>query len=494
MSKRPNIVLFNPDQWRGDVVGHMGNSAVSTPRIDSLVEDDAVSFRNAFCQNPVCTPSRCSIMTGWYPHVRGHRTMHHMLRQDEPCLLKTMKDAGYYTWWGGKNDLTPGTTSFEPYCNIRFKPTENVAAIWGNGSGGHGDIAPPDYSFYRGCLPHTAGYEHYHDRDWADVFGAVEFIRKYDRDEPFLLYLALTYPHPPYAVEKPWYGTTDHAALPKRVRLSSGGEGKPSIINGIRERQGLTTWSEDRWNELRATYYDMCARVDYQLGLIVDALKVRGFYDNTALFGFSDHGDFTGDYDLVEKTQNTFEDCLTRVPLVIKPPQQFKCKPGIRDVLVELVDISATVYDFAGIDPNFTHFGKSLRKIVASERHTHRDAVFCEGGRIFGELHAAEDRMGEGTNGSRTPTSDPYWPRLSLEGLDEQPFHTKAVMCRTNEYKYVRRFYERDEFYDLRRDPHETVNRIDCPEYAGEIGKHKERMLTWFIETCDVVPWALDPR
>src|SRR5512140_1950578 len=85
--KRPNLLIINPDQWRGDVLGHLGNRAAQTPVLDRLVATDAVSFANTFCQNPVCTPSRCSFMTGWYPHVRGHRTMFHMLQPDEPVLL-----------------------------------------------------------------------------------------------------------------------------------------------------------------------------------------------------------------------------------------------------------------------------------------------------------------------------------------------------------------------------------------------------------------------
>src|SRR4051794_3136667 len=96
-TKRPHIVIFNPDQFRGDMVGHLGCSAARTPVLDGLVRGgEAVSFRWAFCQNPVCTPSRCSFMTGWYPHVRGHRTMYHMLHPErgEPNLLKILKDNG----------------------------------------------------------------------------------------------------------------------------------------------------------------------------------------------------------------------------------------------------------------------------------------------------------------------------------------------------------------------------------------------------------------
>ena len=127
MSERPHIVVFNPDQWRGDVIGHLGNPAAVTPNLDNLVRTDAVSFRNAFCQNPVCTPSRCSFMTGWYPHVRGHRTMFHMLRgPDEPVLLKRMKEAGYFVWWGGKNDLVPAQRGYEDYCDVKHQPQEQI--------------------------------------------------------------------------------------------------------------------------------------------------------------------------------------------------------------------------------------------------------------------------------------------------------------------------------------------------------------------------------
>ena len=122
MAKRPNIILFNPDQWRGDVLGHMGNPGAMTPNLDVLVKADAVSFGQAFCQNPVCTPSRCSFMTGWYPHTRGHRTMFHMLQPDEPNLLRRLKDAGYFVWWGGKNDLVAAQYGFAEHCDVKYVP------------------------------------------------------------------------------------------------------------------------------------------------------------------------------------------------------------------------------------------------------------------------------------------------------------------------------------------------------------------------------------
>ena len=77
--KQPNIIIINPDQWRGDMLGYLGYPGSKTPNLDKIINHDAVAFKNAFCQATVCTPSRCSFMTGWYPHVHGHRTMHYML-------------------------------------------------------------------------------------------------------------------------------------------------------------------------------------------------------------------------------------------------------------------------------------------------------------------------------------------------------------------------------------------------------------------------------
>ncbi|WP_152366030.1 sulfatase-like hydrolase/transferase [Microlunatus speluncae] len=496
MTSRPHLVIFNPDQWRGDVLGHAGNPAAVTPNLDRLVETDAVGFERAFCQNPVCTPSRCSFMSGWYPHVRGHRTMHHMMRPDEPVLLKTLKDNGYFVWWGGKNDLVPAQHGFDAYCDVKYQPTEDVRPMFANdrqaewrgepGSDGY-------YSFQVGRLP-TEGDQPYYDSDWANVHGAIDQIRRWaeedhDEDEALCLYLPLTYPHPPYAVEDPWFSMIDRDLLPDRTTGPDPDSGpEPSILTGIRARQGLRGWTEDRWRELRATYYGMCARVDHQLGLVLQALRDAGMYDDTALFFFSDHGDFTGDHGLVEKTQNTFADCLTRVPLIIKPPAGTPIRPGVRDALVELIDVPATIETLTGIEPGHTHFGRSLLPLIAGATDDHRDAVFCEGGRLRDERQAMELE----SRAHDDPTGL-YWPRISLQA-GSGPEHGKAAMCRTADHKYVHRLYETDELYDLRTDPAETRNLINDSAYADVARTLSARMLAWYQETADAVPYDTDSR
>ncbi len=488
--KKPHILIFNPDHYRGEALHHAGNPAAVTPHLDALVEKDGVSFTNAFCQNGVCSPSRCSFMSGWYTHVRGHRTMHHLMHKDEPVLLRTLKNNGYHVFWAGKNDLVPAQEGFEDCCDEKFYPTkpikkfDEMALEWRGGIG-----SDRMFSFYHGKLEKEPGEEIYYDGDWAMVLGAIDRIKNAPKDKPLCIYLPLKYPHPPFAVEDPYYSMIDEAKLPPRIPAPKDWSGKSSMLHGVFKNHNLGGWSEDRWDELRKTHLGMCARLDHQFGLIVQALKEAGMYDDTALFFFSDHGMYAGDFSVVDINQNTFEDPQVRVPFIIKPPKGHKVKCGTRDALVELVDFTATVFDITGIAPDYTSFGKSLMPLVSGEKSEHRDAVFAEGGRLSEENHCKELEYKPG----HTDPTNLYYPRLILQASDG-PEHTKAIMCRTKEYKFVYRLYEKHELYDLKKDPWEHFNVIDNPDYSTILAALEKRMLKFFVETGDVVPFKPDVR
>src|SRR5579871_3620083 len=138
MTRPPHILVFNPDQWRGDALGHLGHGGAVTPFIDSMVATDAVSFANTFCQATVCTSSRASFGSGLYPHVFGHRSMHHMLHAErgQQNFLGLLRAHGYFVWWGGKNDLVPAAEGPEAYADIYFRADEEFFAR-------HGARPPP---------------------------------------------------------------------------------------------------------------------------------------------------------------------------------------------------------------------------------------------------------------------------------------------------------------------------------------------------------------
>jgi len=152
-----------------------------------------------------------------------------------------------------------------------------------------------------------------------------------------------------------------------------------------------------------------------------------------------------------------------------------------------LIDFPATVEELTGIIPKHTHFGRSLLPVIAGQKEDHRDAVFCEGGRLHGERHCME------LESTHVHCGGLYWPRLKWQ-VEEGPEHSKAVMVRNHRYKYVRRLYEQDELYDLQEDPSELVNRIDDPSLSGVLMQLKERLLQFYLETGDVVPHQTDKR
>ncbi|MCD6519712.1 MAG: sulfatase-like hydrolase/transferase, partial [Anaerolineae bacterium] len=99
-----NFIFFFPDEMRAESVSCYGHPLVKMPNYDRLAAE-GVRFDQCHVQHPVCSPSRCSLMTGWYPHVAGHRTLWHLLRPHEPSLFRYLKEAGYHIEWHGKNDL-----------------------------------------------------------------------------------------------------------------------------------------------------------------------------------------------------------------------------------------------------------------------------------------------------------------------------------------------------------------------------------------------------
>lgn len=515
---RPNIIIINPDEMRWDTMGHMGNPAAQTPFLDSMAQSEAVSFRYAYCQNTVCVPSRCSFFTGLYPHVHGHRTMAHLLREGESSLFSELKAAGYYVWMNARNDLVAGqipglaqSHADEIYYYDKSKPTERIDPAQMKAiMSGHGAKTedPFPYSHFKGLAERTAV-----DNDWNDTRAACErILHPAEPDKPLCLFLGWTNPHPPYMVEEPYFSAIDREKIPERIKYEET-QGKSLMLTKLHELVGMDDYTEEQWRELRAVYLAQCSKVDAMFGAVCDALKEAGMYDNSAIFFLSDHGDFCGDYGLPEKSQNTFEDCLSRVPLLVKPPKGYPLDAGISDSLVELVDFYATAMDYADVEPDHDQFGRSLREAVGDRSKTVRDFVCCEGGRMAYEKQCDEWHI-DGPEGP-SKTSE-YWPKKTAQSNDDA--HEKGTMIFDGRYKYVRRLSGRDELYDMEHDPGERKNLLaelsanrqrgneQSEQKENQFRDQKEKevqeaaqrlqnsLLSWYQETCDIVPRAYDKR
>ena len=490
MSKRPNIIIFNPDEMRWDTMGHMGNPAAKTPFLDRFAETEAVSFSNAYCQNPVCVPSRCSFFTGLYPHTAGHRTMGYLLQAHETSLLKELKDAGYYVWSNARNDLVAGQIPglieshvTELYCGGDCKEAPGLVDPGVRGK--RGDA--PFYSFYNGELKLDENGRNY-TADDEDVDAAIDRILHPVDERPLCVFVGTLYPHPPYNVEEPYFSGIDRSKLPARIDPDSCTD-KAKMLAALRRYQNLDGLTDAQWDELRAVYLGMCAKVDRQFEKLCAALKQAGIYDDSAIFFLSDHGDYAGDYGVTEKAQNCFEDKLTRVPLLIKPPKGWNSDPGVTDSMAELVDFYATALDYAGVSSSHSHFGRSLAPVVADRTSSVRGEVFCEGGRLANEKHCSESVDPSVQNGFCQTV---MWPRYAAQFDDEA--HTKGSMIRTRDWKYIYRAHGDCELYDMAKDPEERHNLAKDLAQAARCLEMQQRLLEWYQDSCDVVPFEADKR
>lgn len=497
--KKDNVILVIADQWRSDSLGLNGNPATYTPNLDELAAD-GVNFSNAYCQNPVCVPSRCSFLSGLYPHTLGHRTMHYLQWEEVPNIMKTFKENDYQVYWGGRNDFLHLDADISKYCDVRFDPIAEMMKMMKQ--------APKDASrpnmMSKGRELETEwrskpghNYSHFRGIDERNTFlgqydlgvfkNAINFIENRETDRPFFMHVAGMLPHPPYGVVEKYLEHIDITKIDEPIRLTAEElEKKASILRGIRNNQEVYKLSDKELIELKYVYYAMGTELDEYIGMLVETLKEQSIYDETTIVFFADHGDYTGDYEIAEKNQNTFEDMLTNVPLIIKPSKSHEVKSRTTDALVELIDIQSTVFDYAGITPKEINFGKSLKEVIAGSEQ-HRKYVHCEGGRTELDGSYAHD-AGHG------PEND-YWPRTSEQ--TKIPQHTKALMVRSDAYKYIFRLYESDEFYDLTADPHERNNIIESindEAVKGILNEMKYEALGHMVFSSDFVPNRYDKR
>jgi arylsulfatase A-like enzyme len=459
-----------PDQLRADCVGAFGNRVVRTPTIDALAAR-GVRFEGAYSQHSVCAQSRISMFTGLYPHVAGHRTLEHLLAPHEPNVFGRLRDSGYHVALAGARGdmLGPGVTrASSDRLGFTTPPKLEDLARW------HQSPFVPGSKWYDAFYGGPIDGDLF-EFDAATVQTAIDWLTE-GLPEPWCLFVALMFPHPPFAVERFWYDLYDGAEMPPPAPPMFAG--KPGFYREIHRRYGLDRMSVDDWAEITRTYYAMVSRVDDQLRQVLDALDRAGQAERTVTFFFTDHGEYLGDYGLVEKWPSGLDEVLLRNPLIVHDSTGAS---GVAGTFVELVDLAATLEDFAGLEPGM-HFGRSFRHLLTNPSAAHRDAAFSEGGFLLRE----EPWLETGDDGHYRHKQAIQHERTELVG--------RAIAMRTDDWCYVERLYEGPELYDRRADRRETVNLAGRPEHAAVERALRERIFGWLFETSDIVPARRDPR
>ena len=200
------------------------------------------------------------------------------------------------------------------------------------------------------------------------------------------------------------------------------------------------------FRQVQAVYLGQMSYLDWLLGELMDAIDQTNRRDDTALFFLSDHGDYAGDYGLVEKWPNAMPDVLTHIPLIVRVPGDGFARGHVATGQVELFDVMAACLELAGVEARHTHFASSLVPQLKGASGDLTRPVFCEGG-----YNKNEPQLFEPLGQFERP-ENPYYPKVSLQ--NEQPETvTRSSMIRTSTHKLIYRPDDLSELYDLCEGP-----------------------------------------
>jgi len=462
---RPNIILFMPDELRADALGCYGNPLVRTPNFDQLART-GTRFENCHVQFPVCGASRCSMATGWPTSVRGHRSLYDFLKPDEPNMFRYLRQAGYDVFMFGKNDLLAPETfagSVTEWRNPR-SPVAEFAAI-----------DKPQFPTTM-LLPPSG--ERHATGDYGAIQLAIRVLERREPERPFCIFLALFEPHPPYTIAADFYDRYRPADVPALAPADL--PRRPLFHRALREASGLTQVPESEFRKVRAVYYGQVSYADWLLGELLEALERTAHERDTAVLVCSDHGDYGGDYGLVEKWPAGLEDCLTHVPLIARIPGG--TAGHVSRELIELYDLMATCLELAGTRATHTHFARSLMPQLHGAPGDAQRAAFAEGGYNTYEPQAFEPII-EGL----------YGPKTRLQNARPETV-TRCAAVRTQRYKYIARPNDQSELYDCAQDPQLKNNLFGESSLGAVQAELQARLVNWYIDTSGVPAPGRDPR
>jgi arylsulfatase A-like enzyme len=468
LARRPNLILFMPDEMRADSLACYGNPVTKTPNFDRLA-NEGTRFANCHVQFPVCGASRCSLLTGWPTSVRGHRSLQYFLRPDEPNLFRYLRRAGYDVFWYGKNDALAAQSFYD---SVTHWQDAGEAAMM-NAMRNLRDLTPGSMS-----MLYTAAGDRRSTSDYLNLQRAFKILERKETDRPFCIFLPLIEPHPPYTIPQDFYNLYSASDVP--APIPPGLKRKPSFHGGIRKYDRLDRLDEATFRKIRAVYYGQVSYSDWLMGELLSELEKRGRDKDTAVFLLSDHGDYAGDYGLVEKWPSGLEDCLTHVPLIGRVPGG---KAGaVADEMVELYDVMATALDLAGTQAHHTHFARSLVPQLSGGKGDPDRAAFSEGGYNIYEPQC----FPSGAGGM-------YEGKQKLQ--NEEPVSvSRSSMVRTRTHKLIVRPQSESELYSYADDPQELNNLYGQSGVAAVQAGLQSELLQHYINTTGVAPFDKDSR
>ncbi|QGH33663.1 choline-sulfatase [Gracilibacillus salitolerans] len=442
-NKQPNMVMIMADQMAFDVIGALGHPAVKTPNIDKLVES-GVTFDNAYCNSPICAPSRASFVSGKLTSNIAVYDNGSELSADTPTFLHHLRNAGYETVLAGKmHFIGPDQHhGFEKRITGDIHTTgfdltpDWTKGVYHNHGTGVKRLKNPGVSEINNNL----------DYDARVLNRSLEQIRSFKRRKeeekrPFFLCSSFFHPHDPFHITEEYWNMYDDVEIPS-----------PAVDgHDLDEMHPFNQWiqihheldicqlTDEEIEKNRRAYYGMVTYFDRIVGEIVNELERLNMLKDTIIMVTSDHGEMLGEHGMWFK--RTFYDPATKIPLVISCPERFQGNRTVSEV-VSLVDLAATCITLAeapGADEWIEDIdGNSFEALLYDKQIDWKDEVIAE-----------------------------YYGEGAIEPL---------IMIRKGNYKFVYIHQQEPLLFDLETDPHELNNLAQDVNYQNILQQLKKRI------------------
>lgn len=402
--KQPNILFVFADQHRHDAMGCAGNALIETPNLDRLAAT-GVRFADAWCQSPICQPSRAALITGKNPHELGvMRNFGPDMDSSWPTFMKQLQQAGYATANVGKTHYyaeglaePEGTTDMRRYGDrVAAFGFDHVVEEFDRYVHAMAGVTTP----YTAYLRSERVFESYRDalqeiwrltpshwngrtsplskaQDLTSFLTreAQSFLAGRNADQPFFLQLSYVQPHVPLMGDPDWANHYQDMRIPRGpvTERTSQVPVWERYLQWCGHHANAHLLTDDYVLAGARQYYAMISLIDECLGQLLAQLEAQGELDNTWIIYSSDHGEMLGDHSLMAKFN--FYRGSVQIPLIVRPPGGGT--GAVSSALASLVDIAPTILDAAGAQPLTDIAGRSLLPVIQA-RESGPESLFSE--------------------------------------------------------------------------------------------------------------------
>lgn len=513
-ARRKNILFIWTDEQRPDTIGayettehsrsesagRQGAVGIKTPNVDALAARGTL-FEQAYCTQPVCSPSRASVLTGLYPHSHGVLINNMPLSPQVPTLAELLRPHGYRSGYVGKwhlgNEIEAQRGFEDTWVSIEdgysSDPDRGRVSSYHHFLVSRGyrpeDLRPGAKTFGRGVvarLPEEVGKPAFMAGEVCGFLDRQHGAQATGSDQPFLLVVNFLEPHMPFfgplddlydpeamTLPESWYSELEDT-VPERYRWAREHyrQHNPHLTGHQDhlppEQRRPDVDDEIGWKRLKARYWGLCTLVDKYVGVIMLRLEALGMAEDTIVVYSTDHGDMMGEHHLIAK-ELQYEGAV-HVPLIV-------CEPGLApqrvSAPVSQIDLVPTLLEAVGVPAPAHLQGASLRPLMTGEldapsRQNSADIVI--------EWNGYNGRVPRDNPGKL----DPGDQHVRIAGVDVRTIRRgrwKLNVHLTGEY----------ELYDLQDDPGERHNAAYDPNQSSVVSELLAGLRAWQHRTGDTL-------